>query len=327
MTEGSHSAEKRRQLRQEYVARLNRVVDHIYAHLGEDLSLESLARVAAFSRFHFHRIFRAMMGETVNQFVQRLRLERAASLLAGYPSRPVTAIALECGFSGSDTFARAFRDAFGMTATQWREGGYEKRKLSQRESKIGQDQSKGRQDEVVVSHHIDSVTHNPTWRMAMSDATQVDVEVKQMPAYHVAYARHVGSYSGIGEAFGRLMKWAFPRGLVGPEPAILGVYHDDPAVTDEGRLQSSACLGVPDGTPVEGEIGTMEIAGGQYAVGHFEISAEEFGQAWDALYGGWLPESGYQCDEGPPYELYLNDHEQHPDKKFIVDICVPVKPM
>jgi len=327
VTEGPHSAEKRRQLRREYLGRLNRVVDYIYAHLEEDLSLETLSRVASFSRFHFHRIFRASMGETVNQFVQRLRLERAASLLAGYPARTVTQIALECGFSGPDTFARSFRDAFGMTATQWREGGYHKRKLSQRESKIRQGQSKPGQDWVVLSHHIDSVTHNPTWRLAMSDAMQVDVEVKQMPAYHVAYTRHVGSYSEIGEAYERLMKWAGPRGLIGPQAAVLAVYHDDPSVTDEDKLQSSACLSVPDGTPVEGEIGEMEIAGGQYAVGHFEIAAEQFGQAWDALFGGWLPESGYQCDDRPCYELYLNDHEQHPEKKFIVDICVPVRPV
>lgn len=320
MTEGAHSAQKRRQLRQEYVARLNRVVDYIYAHLGDDLSLETLAHVAAFSRFHFHRIFHAMQGETVSQYVQRVRLERAASLLVADSGRSVTQIALECGFSGSDTFARSFRDAFGMTATQWRDGGYQNRKMRQGDSKIGQDW-------VVLLHHIDSVTHYPTWRLTMSDAVQAVVEVKQMPSYHVAYARHVGSYSGIGEAFGRLMKWAGPRGLVGADAAILGVYHDDPSVTDESKLQSSACLSVPAGTSVEGEIGEMEIAGGLYAAGHFEVSADEFGQAWDAVYGGWLPESGYQCDERPCYELYLNDHEQHPEKKFIVDICVPVKPM
>ena len=309
------------------MARLNRVVDHVYANLSDDLSLDSLARVAAFSRFHFHRIFHGMMGETVSQFVQRVRVERAASLLAGYPGRPVTEIALECGFSGPDTFARSFRETFGMTATQWRDRGYENRKLRQQESKIGQGASNIRQDCAVISHYIDSVTHNLTWRIAMSDAKQIEVEVREMPALHVAYARHVGSYSGIGEAFERLMKWAGPRGLVGPQASFLGVYHDDPEVTDESKLQSSACVTVPPGTPVEGETGEMEIEGGQYAVGHFEISQEEFGQAWDAVYGGWLPESGYQCDERPCYELYLNDHNQHPEKKFIVDICVPVKPL
>jgi len=168
MAEGPYTEERRRQQRQEYVARLNRVVDYIYAHVGEDLSLEALARVAAFSRFHFHRVFRGMMGETVSQYMQRVRLERDASLLATYRGRSVTEIALECGFSGSDAYARAFRDTFGMNATQWRNGGYQKRKMDQRESKMGQGGSNIRQDRVVISHHIARATHNPTWRLAMS---------------------------------------------------------------------------------------------------------------------------------------------------------------
>src|SRR5512141_1104659 len=106
--------------RDEYLARIHRVQDHIERHLQEELRLEDLARVACFSPFHFHRISAAVTGETIREFVLRLWLERAASQLLLTPGRSVTGIALDCGFGGSAAFARAFRAAFGTTATQFR---------------------------------------------------------------------------------------------------------------------------------------------------------------------------------------------------------------
>ncbi len=70
---------KQKYLREEYISRINRVMDYIEVNIVQDLSLENLAEVANFSRFHFHRIFRAMVGETLHQFIQRIRLEKAAA--------------------------------------------------------------------------------------------------------------------------------------------------------------------------------------------------------------------------------------------------------
>ena len=107
----------RSRLRAEYHSRINRVFDYIEANLGGDLALTTLADVAAFSPYHFHRIFRAMVGETLGHFIGRLRVEKAAALLLNNMRTPVTEIALGCGFSSSTTFARAFRERFGMSAS------------------------------------------------------------------------------------------------------------------------------------------------------------------------------------------------------------------
>lgn len=105
--------------RLEYEKRANRVVDHIHEHLAEELSLAALARVAAFSPFHFHRVFRAITGETLFAFIQRLRLERSAGALLAHPDVSVLAVALDHGFSSAATFARAFKGHFGMSATEF----------------------------------------------------------------------------------------------------------------------------------------------------------------------------------------------------------------
>src|SRR5215467_15335686 len=106
------------QANSEYAQRINRVIDYLRENLDRQLKLEELARVACFSEFHFHRIFGAVAGETLNQFTSRLRLEKAARLLR-YSDRSLTDIALDCGFSSSATFARAFRSGYDTTPTEF----------------------------------------------------------------------------------------------------------------------------------------------------------------------------------------------------------------
>ncbi|MBE0636582.1 helix-turn-helix transcriptional regulator, partial [Candidatus Bipolaricaulota bacterium] len=109
--------------RQEYLGRINRVIDYIRANLTSDLRLDTLARVANFSAYHFHRLFTAIVGETVNAHIRRLRMQRAASQLIYNPKMSITRIATDCGFSSPSSFARDFRQTFGMSASQFRAGG------------------------------------------------------------------------------------------------------------------------------------------------------------------------------------------------------------
>ncbi len=314
-------------LAREYIGRINRVIDHVYAHLDRHLPLEELAEVACFSAYHFHRTFTAMTGETVGDFIRRVRLERAASALVGNPRESVTEIALDVGFSSPSVFARAFKDRFGVSASEWRGGAWRRySKESKGESKAGQTERKD--GEARGKEPPYAWEHKPEIRRIDVSTLKYSVEVKDLPELNVAYARHVGPYAGIPEAFGRLHKWAGPRGLFGdPGARFIAVYHDDLHVTEEAKLRSSACLTVPRGTKPDGDIGIMTIPGGKFAVGRFEIDGNQFKEAWDALLGEWFPSSGFQGDDRMCYEMYLNDSNTHPEKKFIVDICEPVKPL
>ena len=158
------------------------------------------------------------------------------------------------------------------------------------------------------------------------------VEVSEMPELHVAHIQHVGPFKGdvklFAGLFGKLMGWAGPKGLLSsPEIMVLSVYHDDPETTEEDKFRMSVCITVPADTEVEGEIGKMTVPGGMYAVGRFELDPDEYEAAWNMVYGEWLPKSRYQYDCRPSLEIYRNDPEEHPEKKQIVDICVPIKPL
>lgn len=308
--------------RSEYVQRINRVVDYIEAHLLEPLSLERLASVAHFSPFHFHRVFRAMVGETPQRFVQRLRLERAALELRRRPHQPVTEIALEAGFASPATFARAFRSAFGVSATQWRAG---------EESKLG----KLLRKEGVVAK--DAALHGGAMERREDLA---EVTVKTLPSLRVAYVRNTGPYACDQELFAGLMttigNWAAARDLFGPDTSLdkargagqlLCVYHDSPDVTAEERLRISACVCIDDAVAIDGVASEMRLHAGRYAVARFRIEMAQYPQAWPWLVEQWLPDSGYQPDDHPGYERYLNVPERDPEGKLEFEICLPVRPL
>ena len=296
--------------RQEYLGRINRVFDYIRSNITGDLCLETLAQVANFSPFHFHRLFTAMVGETANAYIRRIRMQRAAGQLMYNPKKTITRIGIDCGFSSPSSFARDFRQTFGMSASQFRAGGQDS--VAKVREALAQEGAEFYPD----------VTLKERTPMAIS------IEVREMPEFHVAYIRHKGPYNLIGEAFGRLMRWAGARGLLRfPETSMLAVYYDGPDMTPVNQLSCDACVTVPVGTPVDGEIGTMTIPGGTFVVAHVEIDVTQYSEAWDRLIGDWLPRSGYQPDDRLCYELYLNDPESHPEKKHIVEICEPIRPL
>jgi AraC family transcriptional regulator len=295
----------------EYRRRICLAMNHISENLDRDLALDEIARASAFSKYHFHRIFKAVVGETVSAFTRRLRLEWAANLLLSDRPLDVTGIAMECGFSSSQNLAKAFRQHFGMSPTHFRN--------SKRGNKVS---NGGNAMSMRASYDPDTAFTDSLPNEGRND---MNAEVKEMPEFHVAYVRRMGPYGKetCQQAFGELMQWAGPRGHL-QSGTMLGVYWDNPEVTPPEKCRVDACVSVPKGTQTEGQIGLQTISGGPHAVCRFETKADSFKQAWEDAYK-WLVGSGHECDEKPCYELYHNNPENHPEGKWVFDICIPLK--
>ena len=311
---------KKEHLLEIYHSRINKSIDYIEENLDKPFTLEMLATASNFSKYHFHRIFQSLIGETPFQFILRLRLERAASLLAALPKESITQIAYQCGFSDISVFSRNFKHHFKKSPTEYRKSHFLKSNNSQIESK--RDHSDSR-----ISMYFCSDSGTIKWKTNMK--MNKEIEVKEIPEMTVAYVRHIGPYQGDSKLFeklwNKLFRWAGPRGLVGgPDFKSLIVYHDDPNVTVGEKLRTSVCITVPADTKVSGEVGKMDLEASRSVVARFEVTEQEFQQAWEWVYGQWLPTSGYQPDDKPCFEVYP---EEPKNGKFTVDICVPVKPL
>ena len=322
---------KQNSQRKEYISRINKVQDYIDKNISNKFSLEELASIANFSKFHFHRIFVAIIGETLNAYIQRIKLEKAAASLIRDPELPITDIWLDGGFSSSSVFARSFKDQFGKSASEWR-----KEKLIEF-SKIYQLNSNESEVSEKLNKYFGDVLLTKNGEAKMNEHLETieptKVEVLSIEEFTVAYIRYTGPYKGNSKLFSnlftRLFNWAGPRNLVNfPTTRVISIYHDNPEITDEENLRTSVCISVPEDTEVDGEVGKMQIEGGQYAIASFELHGpKDYAKAWNYVFSEWLPTSGYAPDDKPPFEKYLNNPEEHPEKIHLVNICIPVKPM
>jgi len=160
--------------KREYTGRINRVMDYVRENLDGDLRLEKLARIANFSPYHFHRVFKAIVGETTNAYIRRHRAEKAACHLVQNSRMSITEIAMACGYSSSSSFAREFRQMYGMSATQFRDGGHSSLKTL-RETVEGSSEA-GPDISAPVPRRAEMVFRAAAIRL---------------PKRHVAYIRHV----------------------------------------------------------------------------------------------------------------------------------------
>lgn len=306
--------------RTEYISRINKTLDYIDINIENPMTLGELASVANFSKYHFNRIFHSIVGETPFQFIQRVRIEKAAMLMLTNRKMTISEVALRCGFTDISVFSRNFRGCFGVSSTRYRAA-------KSQNSNFSQTDSNSRQPDRKAIPYFCPELQTINWRTNMK--LNKSVEIKELPKMTLAYIRHIGPYKGNDKLFERLWNslfaWAGPRGLIGGRDfRSLVIYHDDPGVTIEDKLRMSVCITVPPETKVDGEIGKMELEAARYVIARFELNAQQFQEAWDWLYGEWFPASGYQPDEKPCFEMYP---EEPRDGKFVVDICVPVKPM
>ncbi len=295
--------------RQTYLLRINRVIDHIRDHLAEPLPLESLARVAHFSPFHFHRVFRALVGEPVHAFVRRLRLERAVFRMAHGPKASLTRTALACGFASSSDFSRAFTQAYGFSPR-----GFSRERFL-RESKIRQD-----------------LLANAGYNLGkLPDASNPDgfrVRLVDRPAERIAYVRVIGCETPekLLDGLNRLLDWGRRSGLV-PGGQLIGMSQDDPDITPRKKYRYDWCLVLPPGVEAGREVNAGRIPANRFAALRCRGDIYRLDRAWRYLFIVWLPASGYQPMEDPAQEVYAHCDSAADLSAFDIDCRVPVKPL
>lgn len=321
--------------RREYERRVNRVMDYVQAHLAEDLTLEKLAAVAAFSPFHFHRVFAAITGETLSDFIRRIRLERAASALGLLHDTSVLEIALRYGFSSAATFARAFKGHFGMSATEWRDGGGRKWTEARRNNGRGVSKpGKTVRNRGQALRNLRKASSPPGRHAAAARSSEavkglnMQVEVRQIPPYRVAYMRHVGPYGkDIGAFWTAFERWMIARDLRQRGTITIGIGHDAPLIAEADKLRYDACVVVDDAFKPDRSVNVTELSGGRYAVARYEGAPSGIGYAWEQLFTDWLPSSGYQPEDRLCLELYRDSERRRAPEQIRCELCIPIKPL
>jgi AraC family transcriptional regulator len=274
-----------------YQARLDRVVDHIYAHLDEDIRPEGLAEIACLSPYHWHRVYVAMRGETIGATIRRLRLLRAADRLAN-SDLDIGMIGERAGYSGADSFARAFREVYDKTPADYRATG---------------------------SHAAFKAA------ATAEDYARFPVAIETLPATRCASIAHRGPYLQIDQAMGRLFAALAAQKLMTSDQPMRALFLDDPDLTPVDALRSRACSPVAEGLPLAPPLEATILRGGLYARLNYRGPYADMKGAYRWLLGVWLPQSGYEPDDDPIFEAYLNNPQQVAPADLMTHIHLPLK--
>ncbi len=297
---------------EEHLKRIRKVLNHIDQNLQDDLSLEKLAEIGAYSAFHFHRIFRGIIGETLQEYITRKRLEKSAMMLSHQKQKSIEDIFSEVGFKSHSTFSKIFKKHFGVSPSVFRKNTPEKF------SKILPINSNNGQKEVVFQQYLYHLN-----QMKNFMETNAKIEVKEMPEMHIASVLSIG-IQNVEKAYHKLISWAISKNIFPRENVkMISVYHDSFKVTAPDKVRIHACMLLDEPIKNEGEIFAETLPKGKYIVGSFFIGIQEFEKAWQGLFL-WMNENGYQYRRTNPYEIYHNNYQEHPEKKCNVDFCIPI---
>lgn len=274
-----------------YHERMARVLTHVHAHLDEPLDLARLAHLAHLSAHHWHRTYHALYGETLAATVRRLRLQRASGELAN-SSRSVLEIARRNGYPNAQSFARAFKAAYGLAPLAFR-------------------------------CHGPHVAYAPE-RAGDALPAGYAVEVRRLDRVHLAGLPHRGSYMNIGQAFEGALPRLHALGQVHAHSRWIAAYFDDSATVPMAQLSAVAGLSVPQDWPVPTPLQAFVVGGGNCAVLRYKGPYATMHAAYRWLFGPWLLQSGYCAADLPVFEEYLSSPRDTAPADLLTDICVPL---
>lgn len=268
---------------QKVLLRIEERIDHV--------QLADLIQYSGYSPYHFHRLFVAHVGESLKQYVKRLRLQKAAYRL-NHSREAVTEIALDAGYQTPSAFNKAFRDFFGTNPRGFKA--------------------------------------QPPARRSVMQIQPIRIEeyapIAVYAARHVGPYDETGKAWQALMSFAYPLKIKEGKKLLGKEARLFGISYDDPNVVAAKDLRYDACITADDQVALHQGIEAKEIAGGRYAVFLHKGSYDGLAETYNAIFGSWIKENQVALRDLPIFECYLNrDPRRTKPENLKTEIYVPIQ--
>ncbi|QNH15956.1 AraC family transcriptional regulator [Xanthomonas sp. SS] len=280
---------------------IERALAHLQQRVQARAALPDLAELAAVahqSPFHFHRVYRAMTGETVGRTVTRLRLLHALRLLADTAS--ITEIALAVGYETPQALARSFRNALDASPSQLRA------------------------DPAALAARTQALAQ-PSRQTADAPPAPLQIAVQTLAPFEVVVLRRRGAFDALDAGFGRLFAWAQRAGVAERLQALVGIPLSDHRDVPARAHVFECAMGFDAAVSPPAPFARRTLGGGDYALLRQVGSYAQLEDALDRVLADWLPDSGYALRDAPLHYLYLDDPEAVAEAELRADICVPVQ--
>ncbi|WP_459209573.1 AraC family transcriptional regulator [Aquimarina rhabdastrellae] len=286
---------------------INRALHYIDTHLEEDLSLTKVASQTYYSPYHFHKLFKAIVNESLYTYIKRKRIEKAAATLMRRKEIPIAEIALRFNFESIASFSKAFKKFYGIAPLHFR---------TKAPSNLAQLVRKNGQAISFIEPYICASIIN--------SQTKMETQIKVLDTIHMASITHIGKSEPLQQSFYKLIEWGKSEGhITSPDFKMGMVYHDSYKITDPSKVRHSVSLITTQPIKANGIIDSLTIQQDTYLIISLVIPPSQFTQAWKDAFV-WATEHGYKPSGNKCFEIYHNDFNQHPEKKCIVDLHIPI---
>ena len=287
-----------------YQARMQRVLDYIDQHLCDDLDLETVSGVAAFSKFHFQRQFTATFGLSLHRYVQLARLKRASHQLAAEHGRSVTDIALEAGYEAPDAFARAFRARFRQSPSSFRKS-----------------------PDWAPWLAAFGPLNNARSKLMKITYEAEDVTIRDVPQTPVAILEHRGDRATLGDTIERFITWRKAAGLSPDKNPTFNIFRSERTPANPADYSMDLCVGIDQ--PIDPSDPLMKsgvIPAGRCAVLRVVHNTQNLEAPALFLYRDWLPASGEEVRDFPLFcRRYFSYFPDTPVQDVVVELYLPLR--
>jgi len=303
-----------------YHHRIQRALDYILSNIDKPLPLDDVSKAACLSAFHFHRIFSAVMGETLGQFITRKRMESGALMLAYHRHKSVTEIAFSCGYSSVANFSKAFSAFFGCSPSKVRHpapGQLQDSKIGKLKSKYGKDFSAN------ALYSLPAPRDESELANSLARLEKI-TEVKTVSGFPMVCSRSEAGYtlSANKTLWASFIKKLMLLGFCGEEVDAYGLCYDSPLLTPRDRCRYDACVRIDKEVQVAEPLFVSHFPSGRYAVLSFEGAVQDSWRLYRDVYSVWLPHYGLEPDDFPPVEHYIHGE---PDEQGFVQMEIMIK--
>ncbi|MBK5721926.1 AraC family transcriptional regulator [Dysgonomonas sp. Marseille-P4677] len=279
----------------EYEKAVNKAIDYINSHLFETPDIKQLSLIANISKYHFHRIFKSIIGENIGEYTNRIKLEYIAEHLQ-MTRYNLDEIASKTGYGTKYALSKAFKKHFGISPSAFR-----------------------------------SQEKDPFNFFARNERAIINLapDIREIEEKKVIYIRIISQY-GANEpyrtAWKKLGKFAKENNLINPKTEFLGLSFDNPTITLPKNCRFYACFTIEEEVKPSGPFGIQSINGGLYAIFTLKGSYDGLLNMYYNIYMKWLPKSNYKLRKGGAFEKYLNNPDKVAEDEIITEIYLPISP-
>jgi AraC family transcriptional regulator len=271
-----------------YYKSISRVLEYLHTHMDENSDINMLSDIAHISPYHFHRIFKAIIGENSGAYQLRLRMEYVAMQLRS-GNKTLEQLAFETGYAGASALSKAFKKYYGTAPVLYRS--------------ISDVQIKRKVKVVKYKIIIKDISPFTVIGTPVEDGEQ---EVS------------------CGRAWGAVETYAREKSVLCNSPETIGLSFDGHDRTIQGRHLYYACLTVSRPFMADDPFSCHTFEGGIYAVFMMKGSYRHLTDLYRFIYFEWLPLSSYTIRKGLIFEKYLDNPLAVQEKSVRTEIYLPV---